>query len=72
MKAFAVNNTRPFYLNTIVADYCIDGMSSVNEDEKLYREREMIYQDCFGSFTLFWAKLSHFLGTRILSVDRNK
>ena len=70
LRAFALPETRPFYLDCIVADYCTDGMSTEVTDELFFREREAIYLDCFGRSALYRARFAHGLALRILSAGQ--
>ena len=56
MKAFALNDTYPVFIDTVVTDYCHEGMRTYVKDEAFYRDFERIFRECFGDFLFFASK----------------
>ena len=60
MKAFGQRLTKPIFIDTIVADYSADGISTNQKDPVFSPDREKIYRQYLGKFALFRMKLRHF------------
>jgi hypothetical protein len=60
MRAFGLKQTKPVFIDTIVADFCAEGMSTGVPEEIFYRDRDEIFRNCFGKMAFFQIVLKDF------------
>lgn len=71
IRAFAHEASRPVFLDTVVSEYSLEGMTTRDVSDRAFRrDREAIFKESFGNLALLRIKIGHFFRSLMPSAER--